>query len=102
MGVSVRETMTETRMETVTVTANSRRRRPTSPPMNSRGMNTATSDRLIERTVKPISPAPFNAAWRGGRPPSMCRSMFSITTMASSTTKPTAMVSPMSERLSRL
>ena len=37
-----------------------------------------------------------------GSPRSMCRTMFSSTTMASSTTKPTASVSAMSERLSRL
>ena len=28
------------------------------PPINRIGMNTATSERLIERTVKPISRAP--------------------------------------------
>ena len=43
------------------VTANSRNRRPTSPPISSSGMKTATSDRLIDRTVKPTSPEPTNA-----------------------------------------
>ena len=49
-------------MVMVTVTANSRNRRPTMPPISSSGMNTATSEMLIERMVKPISPAPLIAA----------------------------------------
>ncbi len=65
-------------------------------------MNTATSDIDIERMVKPISPAPTIAAAIGALPSSICRAMFSIITMASSTTKPTAIVSAISERLSRL
>ena len=35
--------------------ANSLNTRPTTPPMNSTGMNTATSDSVIEMMVKPIS-----------------------------------------------
>ena len=49
-------------MVIVTVTANSRNRRPTMPLISSSGMNTATSEMLIERIVKPISPAPLMAA----------------------------------------
>ena len=60
------------------------------------------SDRLIESTVKPTSRAPRNAACMRGMPSSMWREMFSITTIASSTTKPVAMVSAISERMSRL
>ena len=65
-------------------------------------MNTAISDIEIDRMVKPIWPAPFRAASIGVAPSSMSRTMFSIMTMASSTTKPTAIVSAISERLSRL
>ena len=65
-------------------------------------MNTATSDSVIETTVKPISLAPRSAAASGGVPCSRCRMMFSITTMASSTTKPVAMVSAIRDRLSTL
>ena len=65
-------------------------------------MKTATSDRLIERTVKPTSCAPSSAALKRGMPSSRCRIMFSRTTIASSTTKPVEMVSAISERLSRL
>ena len=68
--------------------------------MNSTGMNTATSDTLIDMTVKPICRAPSNAACSGGLPCSMWRTMFSIITIASSTTKPTEMVSAISEKLS--
>ena len=82
--------------------ANSRNSRPTMPPISSSGMNTAISETLIETMVKPISPAPLMAASIGFMPSSMWRKMFSSMTMASSTTKPTAMVSAISDRLSRL
>ena len=65
-------------------------------------MNTATSEVLMDTTVKPISRAPCIAAANGFIPASRCRVMFSMTTMASSTTKPVETVSAISERLSRL
>ena len=102
MGVVVRETARETRMATDKVTENSRNKRPTMPPMSKRGMNTATKETLMERTVKPISCAPCNAACMGPMPCSMYRMMFSITTMASSTTKPVEMVRAMRDKLSKL
>ena len=68
--------------------------------MNSSGMNTAISDSVSEMMVKPISLAPLSAAWNGLSPSSMWRTMFSIMTMASSTTKPVPMVSAISDRLS--
>jgi hypothetical protein len=49
-------------MHIVVVTANSRNKRPMMPPSSNRGMNTATSEMLMERMVKAISPAPFMAA----------------------------------------
>jgi len=52
------------------VTANSRNSRPTTPPMRRIGMNTATSETLIESTVKPISRAPRRAASMGAIPAS--------------------------------
>ena len=64
-------------------------------------MKTAISEMLMVNTVKPISLAPFRAAAKGVMPASRWRVMFSITTMASSTTKPVAMVRAISERLSR-
>ncbi len=38
------------------------------PPMSRMGMNTATSDTLIESTVEPISAAPFMAAASASMP----------------------------------
>src|SRR5579871_2826853 len=84
------------------VTANSRKRRPTMPVMSRMGINTAISDILIVTTVEPISWAPKTVACIGVMPASRWRVMFSITTIASSTTKPVATVKAMSERLSML
>ncbi len=89
-------------MATPMVTANAWNSRPMSPPRKSTGMNTATSESVIETTVKVISRLPLIDASSTDSPFSMCRTMFSSTTMASSTTKPTARVSAISERLSRL
>ena len=90
-------------MATPIVTANSCSSRPTMPPMNSTGMNTAASDDASSTTiVKAISFEPSNAACIGVLPISMCRTMFSSITIASSTTKPTESVSAISDRLSRL
>ena len=52
--------------------------------------------------MKPICRAPTRAACSGACPCSWWRWMFSIMTMASSTTKPTEMVSAMREKLLRL
>ena len=62
IGVVVSEITSEIITAADSVTANSRNSRPTWPPMNSSGMNTATSDRLIDSTVKPTSRAPSSAA----------------------------------------
>ena len=100
MGVVVSETTSETSTATESTTANSRNRRPMSPPINKIGMNTATSDVDMDSTVKPISRAPVTAAASGGTPASRWRVTFSTTTIASSTTKPVATVSAISDRLS--
>ena len=84
------------------VTANSRNSRPIMPPISSRGISTAIRETLIERMVKPIWPEPLSAAANGSSPSSMYRVMFSSMTMASSTTKPTEIVSAISDRLSRV
>jgi hypothetical protein len=52
--------------------------------------------------VNPIWRAPLSAACNAGSPFSMKRTMFSITTIASSTTKPVETVNAMSDKLSRL
>ena len=86
-------------MATAMETANSRNTRPTMPPINSTGMNTAINEKVIDTMVKPISREPFSAASNGRMPPSMWRTMFSSMTMASSTTKPTDSVSASSVML---
>ena len=68
--------------------------------MNSSGVKAATSEMLIESTVKPIWRAPSMVARSGVMPFSRLRNTFSITTMASSTTKPTETASAISEMLS--
>ena len=70
--------------------------------MNSTGMTAATSDSVIDTTVKAICREPARAASIRLMPCSSWRTMFSSTTMASSTTKPTDSVNAISERLSRL
>ena len=102
MGVAVSDTISDMAIEAERTTANSRKRRPIMPGIMRIGMKTAMSEMLIERTVKPISAAPRRAASIGFKPFSMCLVMFSITTIASSTTNPVAIASAISDRLSRL
>src|ERR1700758_5185400 len=102
VGVVVKETTSDTPIATLRVTANSRKSLPTIPPISSNGMNTATSDVLIETTVNPISAAPLNVACTTPMPCSTYLVMFSSTTIASSTTNPVEMARAISERLSRL
>ena len=102
MGVVVSDTSSDMRMAAESVIANSCSSRPMTPLMSRMGTNTATSDVLIDRTVKPTSCAPRRAASMGLRPASTWRDAFSSTTTASSTTKPVAMVSAINDRLSML
>ncbi len=102
MGVKVKDRMTDSTTEADRVSANSRISRPTTPLMNIRGVKTAIREMAMDRMVKLISPAPFSAAWNGFSPCSILRQMASTMTMASSTTKPTAMVRAIRDRLSRL
>ena len=66
--MTVSDTTVETTIANTSVTENSRSRRPTTPSMNSSGMKAATSDTLIEITVKPICCAPSSAARMGRMP----------------------------------
>src|ERR1035441_7227024 len=102
MGVVVSEISIDTMIAVDSVIANSRKRRPTMPAIRRIGIKTAISDMLMDRMVKPISFEPWNAAFIGGMPSSRRREMFSITTMASSTTKPVEIVNAINERLSML
>src|SRR2546429_1116172 len=61
-GVSVSETIPLAKMEITMVIENSRKMRPTRPPMNTRGINTAASESVMVRIVKLISFAEFEEA----------------------------------------
>jgi len=100
MGVSDRVTNPETRMHNVMVTAISLRTRPRIPAMNMMGINTTARDNVMEMMVNPIWRAPSTDACMMVLPISVWRTMFSIMTMASSTTNPTARMKAMAERLS--
>ena len=64
------------------------------PPMKATGRKTAMSDSVVATTARPISFVAATAAIIGAsRLSSMCRKMFSRTTMASSITMPTASAS---------
>ncbi len=102
MGVKVIDTTPEIKIATVMVTANSRNSRPRMPPMNRIGMNTAASETVIETIVNPISFDPISAASYGGTPFSICRTIFSSITIASSTTNPIERISAIIDMLSRL
>ena len=43
-------------------------KRPTMPPMKPTGRNTASSDRVVAMTARPISRVPSIAAWNGDIP----------------------------------
>ena len=61
------------------------------------GTNTAMIVAEVATTARPISSAASRAAWYGDFPMRMCRTMFSISTIASSTSTPAT-----SDRASRL
>src|SRR5208283_1101184 len=102
MGVRVKETKPDTKIAELMVTANSWNNLPTIPPINRIGMNTATREMVMDKMVNPISLDPFKAAVIALSPCSMCRTIFSSITMASSTKKPTESVNAIKDRLSRL
>ncbi len=102
IGVRVSDTMPEAKIDTMMVTANSRKIRPTSPGMNTSGTNTAAREIVIDRIVKLICLALWIDASRARSPCSIRLTVFSRKTIASSTRNPIASVKAISERLSRL
>ncbi len=71
MGVRVSDTIAEISMDTASVIANSRKRRPTTSPMKSSGISTAISENVREMIVNPICAEPFSAASSGATPSSI-------------------------------
>ncbi len=62
IGVSVNETSSETAIANDDVKPNDDMKRPTMPPMNPTGRNTANSDNVVAETARPISFVPSIAA----------------------------------------
>src|SRR5262249_60020775 len=94
-GVSVSELNAEIETENAIVSANCRNIMPVVPGKRATGTNTATSTSEVAITAPATSFIATEAALCGSVIPStMCRSTFSITTIASSTTKPVASVIP--------
>ncbi len=55
IGVSVKLTNSEIAIANAMVRPKLRRKRPGMPPMKATGMNTASSDRVVASTARPIS-----------------------------------------------
>ncbi len=89
-------------VETAMVTANCRKNWPVMPVMKQQGMNTELSASVIARIGPVISSIALIVAVRASSPLAIIRSVFSSTTMASSTTMPMASTSPKSVRLLRV
>ena len=93
--------MTDTKSDRITATeiatAISRNNCPTSSSMTRIGMKTMTVVSADTRTAPQTWLAPWNAASLIGMPPWRSRKMFSKTTIAASTTMPTAKARPASE-----
>ena len=83
-----RATMSEMKTAAATVRPNCRKYWPVMPPMKLTGRNTAMMVAEVATTASPISSAASSAALKPLLPMRMCRTMFSISTMASSTSTP--------------
>jgi hypothetical protein len=88
-GESVSATKPETTTAAASVIANSRNNEPVRPPWNAMGAYTVASVIVIAMMGPRSSRAPSNAASMRFLPSRTWRSMFSTTTIASSTTSPT-------------
>ena len=62
IGTRVSDTTAEITIVTASVSANSWNSRPTTSPMNSSGISTASSETVSEMMVKPICSEPLSAA----------------------------------------
>jgi len=87
--VKVKAANAEIKTEPATTKLNSRNKRPLVPSIKTIGKNTATNVIVVDITAKKISFAPSIPASNGSIPRSMRIYIFSVITIASSTTKPT-------------
>ena len=83
-----------TSTEVTTVRPKGRNHSPETPGMKATGTKTATMEKVVAATARPISAVPWRAAVRRSAPRSMCRTMFSRTTIASSISTPMASARP--------
>ena len=83
-----RATSSEKNTAPATVSPNCLKNCPEMPPMKLTGRNTAMMVAEHATTASPISSAASSAAWKPLLPMRMWRTMFSISTMASSTSTP--------------
>ena len=90
IGTRVSATTEENATAAARVMPNSPKITPMRPGARATGRNTDTSTTVVAITAKPIWRLPSMAASSGGLPCSRWRTMFSSTTMASSTTRPMA------------
>src|SRR5215210_5097307 len=96
IGSSENETNSDTSTDDAMVSAKGLNHWPATPYMKPIGTNTATIENVVAATARPISSVPSCDAVTWSFPISMCRTMFSRTTIASSIRIPIA-----SERPSR-
>ena len=87
-GVISRATSSEKKTAAATVRPNCRKYCPVTPSMKLTGRNTAMIVNDVATTARPISSAASMAARKPLLPMRMCLTMFSISTMASSTSTP--------------
>src|ERR1700722_19068713 len=98
-GLRVSETKHEMTVDAAIVTANCRKKSPEIPERKADGTKTAHNVSAIEISAPPTSSIVLCAASDADMPERMLRSTFSTTTIAPSTTMPTARTKPKSERL---
>ncbi len=88
IGVTVKDTRSDSRVAHTTVSPNCRKNCPTRSVMNAMGANTTTSHSVMAMAAMAISRLPWIDAVRRSSPRCVWRSMFSRTTMESSTRMP--------------
>ena len=101
-GVIVNETSSDDSVATTTTSANSPKNLPTMPGRKAMGKNTTTSTSVMTMAARPISSRPLMAARTADSPISRWRSLFSKTTMESSTKMPVMSVMASSDTVSRV
>ena len=94
MGVRVKDTNRENMPAKTIVSPNWRKNWPVMPDIKAIGKKVTASHRVMAIAAMPISLRPFSAATSGCSPICRCRTIFSSTTMESSTRIPMHRVMP--------